>query len=158
VLIYVLYAERAVEIVADRGFNGLVSEPEWSAVCHAMQREFSAGRWAEGAIGVYNVDSGERLANLRVAPHATDMVWVDGGLPAGSAAAGEGLAEVKARIFVAAANTATRGIARRSGATVRWPSTTSSPRVSGCVTRATPARDDSPFRAARTGVSWSAPA
>ena len=50
VLIYVLYAERAVEIVADRGFNGLVSAPEWSAVCHAMQREFSAGRWAEGAI------------------------------------------------------------------------------------------------------------
>lgn len=72
---------------------------------HPSGKTMYVSSWAEGAIGVYNVDSGERLANLRVAPHTTDMVWVDGGLPAGSAAPGEGLAEVKARIFVAAANT-----------------------------------------------------
>jgi uncharacterized membrane protein len=50
VLIYVLYADRAVEIVADRGFNTLVTPAEWASVCARMQTEFRAGRWADGAI------------------------------------------------------------------------------------------------------------
>ena len=50
VLIYVLFADRAVEIVADRGFNGLVSPPEWERVCRAMEAEFRHGRWEHGAI------------------------------------------------------------------------------------------------------------
>ncbi len=50
VLIYVLFADRAVEIVADRGFNGLVTPAEWAAVCRAMETEFRQGRWEQGAV------------------------------------------------------------------------------------------------------------
>jgi uncharacterized membrane protein len=50
VLIYVLIADHDVEIVADRGFNGLVSAADWSAVCEDMQREFRAGRFASGVV------------------------------------------------------------------------------------------------------------
>jgi len=50
VLIYVLFADRAVEIVADRGFNDLVTPAEWAAVCRAVEGEFRQGRWEQGAI------------------------------------------------------------------------------------------------------------
>ena len=50
VLIYVLIADHDVEIVADRGFNGLVSAADWAAVCEDMQREFRAGRFASGVV------------------------------------------------------------------------------------------------------------
>lgn len=56
VLIYVLLADRDVEIVADRGFNGRVVAAEWAAVCEDMQREFRAGRYASGVVtGVEDV-------------------------------------------------------------------------------------------------------
>lgn len=56
VLIYVLLADRDVEIVADRGFNGRVGAAEWAAVCEDMQREFRAGRYASGVVtGVEDV-------------------------------------------------------------------------------------------------------
>lgn len=56
VLIYVLLADRDVEVVADRGFNGRVTAAEWAAVCEDMQRDFRAGRYAEGVIaGVEDV-------------------------------------------------------------------------------------------------------
>lgn len=50
ILIYVLLADRDVEIVADRGFNGRVSAQEWAAVCHAMEEEFRAGQYERGAV------------------------------------------------------------------------------------------------------------
>jgi uncharacterized membrane protein len=50
VLLYVLCADRDVEIIADRGFNGLVTTDEWREVCRAMEAEFRAGQWAEGAL------------------------------------------------------------------------------------------------------------
>lgn len=50
VLIYVLLAERKVEIVADRGFDGRVSEGEWQRVCTVMERELAAGRWRDGML------------------------------------------------------------------------------------------------------------
>ena len=43
VLIYVSWADRDVEIVADRGFNGRVSAQEWTDVCHRMEQLFSQG-------------------------------------------------------------------------------------------------------------------
>jgi uncharacterized membrane protein len=56
VLIYVLLADRDVEIVADRGFNGRVPASEWQAACEDMEREFRAGRFREGAVvGVEDV-------------------------------------------------------------------------------------------------------
>jgi uncharacterized membrane protein len=50
VLIYVLLAERDVEIVADRGFDGRVTDAEWRAVCEAIEREFAQGRWRDGVL------------------------------------------------------------------------------------------------------------
>ena len=56
VLVYVLLADRDVEIVADRGFNGRVTAAQWAAVCEDMEREFRAGRFASGVIvGVEDV-------------------------------------------------------------------------------------------------------
>jgi uncharacterized membrane protein len=50
VLIYVQLADRHVEIVADRGFQGRVSQPEWTAVCRLMEEHFRAGRFEAGSI------------------------------------------------------------------------------------------------------------
>ena len=50
VLIYVLMADRGVEIVADRGFKDRVSAAEWEAVCRLMEEHFRAGRFKIGSI------------------------------------------------------------------------------------------------------------
>ena len=50
VLIYVQVADRVVEIVADRGFEGRVSPAEWAAVCRLMEEHFRAGRFEAGSI------------------------------------------------------------------------------------------------------------
>ena len=50
VLIYVLLADRDVEIVADRGFDGRVQPAEWEAACRAMEREFHERCYKDGAL------------------------------------------------------------------------------------------------------------
>jgi uncharacterized membrane protein len=50
VLIYVLLADKRVEVVADRGIHRKVGETAWEAICGNMQREFAAGRFEEGAL------------------------------------------------------------------------------------------------------------
>ncbi|MEO7773308.1 MAG: TPM domain-containing protein [Steroidobacteraceae bacterium] len=50
VLIYVLYAEHAVEIVADRGIARQVDQARWDQVCAAVTAEFRAGRFEQGAV------------------------------------------------------------------------------------------------------------
>ena len=50
VLIYVQLADRVVEIVADRGFEGRVSPAEWQAVCRLMEEHFRAGRYSAGSV------------------------------------------------------------------------------------------------------------
>ena len=49
VLVYVLLADRAVEIVADRGFNGRVAPEVWRGICASIESEFRAGHYEEGA-------------------------------------------------------------------------------------------------------------
>ena len=51
VLIYLLLADRDVEIVADRGINDKVGSEVWEAICHAMEAEFRAGHFEGGVIG-----------------------------------------------------------------------------------------------------------
>jgi len=54
ILIFVLLADRDVEIVADRGFNDGVAHAEWNAVCNAMEARFRAEQYEQGAVeGVY---------------------------------------------------------------------------------------------------------
>jgi uncharacterized membrane protein len=50
VLIYVLIADRSVEIVADRGVSARVASAEWEAVCRMMEEHFRAGRFKPGSI------------------------------------------------------------------------------------------------------------
>ncbi len=49
VLIYVLMADRDVEIVADRAIAARVAQADWEAVCREMEGHFRAGRFAEGS-------------------------------------------------------------------------------------------------------------
>lgn len=61
ILVYILLADRDVEIIADRGFNGLVSAEEWAAVCRTMEAQFRAGQYERGAVeGV--LEAGKLLA------------------------------------------------------------------------------------------------
>ena len=50
VLIYVLLAERRVEIVADRGINRRVDKAVWRGICTGMEDAFRQGRYADGAV------------------------------------------------------------------------------------------------------------
>jgi uncharacterized membrane protein len=50
VLVYVLLADRDVEIVADRGYNGRVSAQEWAEACGAMEAAFRDRRYQAGAL------------------------------------------------------------------------------------------------------------
>ena len=58
VLVYLLLADRAVEIVADRGLNLQVDAAAWRALAAGMAEAFRAGRFEEGlAAAVDRVDA-----------------------------------------------------------------------------------------------------
>jgi uncharacterized membrane protein len=61
VLVYVLLADKGVEIVADRGISGKISQETWQVICRAMEAAFRAGRFEDGAIAGINA-IGELLA------------------------------------------------------------------------------------------------
>ncbi|MFO0416431.1 MAG: TPM domain-containing protein [Pseudomonadota bacterium] len=42
VLLYLLIAERDAEIVADRGFNNLVTERQWRDICEKLEQDVAA--------------------------------------------------------------------------------------------------------------------
>jgi uncharacterized membrane protein len=48
VLIYLLLAEHAIEIVADRGIDAHVSREEWAAMAQRMAAAFREGRFEDG--------------------------------------------------------------------------------------------------------------
>ncbi len=50
VLIYLLLADRDVEIIIDRGINGKVDKKLWADICHEMEKAFRNGQFAEGAL------------------------------------------------------------------------------------------------------------
>lgn len=50
VLIYVLWADHDVEIVADRGFNGRLTANDWTEVCHRMERLFGRKQYREAVL------------------------------------------------------------------------------------------------------------
>jgi len=50
VLVYVLLADKDVEIVADRGINRRVPQDTWETVCRAMEAAFKEGRFEDGAV------------------------------------------------------------------------------------------------------------
>ena len=50
VLIYLLLADRKVEIVADRGIDAKVGTAGWQQICAAMETDFRSGNFAGGVI------------------------------------------------------------------------------------------------------------
>ena len=50
VLIYLLMADRMVEIIADRGIAARIPQPEWQAVCRQMELHYRAGGFRKGSI------------------------------------------------------------------------------------------------------------
>jgi uncharacterized membrane protein len=50
VLIYVLLADRRVEIVADRGIDSRVAPEDWQRICRTMEERFRAGFYEDGSI------------------------------------------------------------------------------------------------------------
>jgi uncharacterized membrane protein len=73
VLIFVLLADRDVEIVADRGVGGgQVPQVEWEACCRVMEQHFSAGRFAEGAVAGIEAVAAVLARHATGAPDAGD--------------------------------------------------------------------------------------
>ena len=64
---------------------------------HPNGKSFYVSSWADGSIVQYETARGTQTAVTRLAPHTTDMVWKAGEV--------EDQPDIKARIFVAAANT-----------------------------------------------------
>jgi uncharacterized membrane protein len=61
VLIYVLFADRDVEIVADRGIAARVPQESWEKACREIEAHYREGRFAQGSVaGIRSV--GELLA------------------------------------------------------------------------------------------------
>ena len=50
VLIYLLLADRAVEIIADRGIDAKFGGDGWERICREMESDFRAGNFERGAI------------------------------------------------------------------------------------------------------------
>jgi uncharacterized membrane protein len=50
VLIYLLLADRNVEIVADRGIDAKVGAAGWEAICRDMEADFARGQFKAGVI------------------------------------------------------------------------------------------------------------
>jgi hypothetical protein len=50
ILVYVLLADRRVEIVADRGYTGGVTEAQWRDICHAIEAAYRGGHFREGSV------------------------------------------------------------------------------------------------------------
>jgi uncharacterized membrane protein len=50
VLIYLLLADRNVEIIADRGIDEKVGAAGWEKICRSMETDFKAGNFSGGVI------------------------------------------------------------------------------------------------------------
>jgi uncharacterized membrane protein len=79
VLIYVQIADRTVEIVADRGFQGRVATAEWEAVCRLMEGHYRAGRFEMGSVA--GVDAVGNLLTRHFPPNPAHSAQSHNELP-----------------------------------------------------------------------------
>lgn len=74
VLIYLLLADRNVEIVADRGIDAKVGADGWETICRAMEDDFRAGTFETGVIKGIEAVSRELAKHFpRVGPHPNEL-------------------------------------------------------------------------------------
>ena len=64
VLIYLLLADRKVEIVADRGIDAKVGSAGWQKICAVMESNFTAGNFSGGVIKGIQAVSRELATNF----------------------------------------------------------------------------------------------
>ena len=64
VLVYVLLADRAIEIIADRGINLRTADGVWLRITQAMQQAFREGRYEVGALAGIDAISRELAHHL----------------------------------------------------------------------------------------------
>jgi uncharacterized membrane protein len=58
VLVYLLLADRDVEIVADRGIHAKVGDKAWESICRAMEAAFRERRFDEGVLtGIASINA-----------------------------------------------------------------------------------------------------
>ena len=57
VLIYLMLADRGIEIISDRGIHARVGAQVWESICGEMERSFAAGRFEQGVILAINAVS-----------------------------------------------------------------------------------------------------
>ncbi len=50
VLVYVLLADRDVEIIADRGIHRVTGTPEWQRICRLMRDAYAVGDYRTGSV------------------------------------------------------------------------------------------------------------
>jgi uncharacterized membrane protein len=70
VLIYLLLADRKVEIVADRGIDTKVGATGWEKICQEMERDFKAGNFEAGVIR--GIEAVSRQLAAHFPPHRGD--------------------------------------------------------------------------------------
>lgn len=68
VLIYLLLADRDVEIIADRGIDTRVGAAGWEKICAEMEAEFRAGQFERGVIK--GIEAVSRLLATHFPPQA----------------------------------------------------------------------------------------
>jgi uncharacterized membrane protein len=71
VLLYVDLADRAVEIIADRGIAAKVPRATWQAICHAARDHFREGRLEAGAVGAIEAIGAVLAEHFPLAPGET---------------------------------------------------------------------------------------
>jgi uncharacterized membrane protein len=72
VLVYLLLAEHAIEIVADRGLNRHVPNEEWQAIVQRMGSAFHEGRFEQGLTQALEEVSALLVQHFPAAPDATN--------------------------------------------------------------------------------------
>ena len=68
VLLYLLLAEHAIEIVADRGLNRHVSAAQWQALIASMHQAFAAGQFEAGLLQTITAIDGLLRQHFALAP------------------------------------------------------------------------------------------
>jgi len=71
-LIYLLLADHAVEIVADRGIHAKVGTDKWQKICRAMESDFKQGNFKGGVIIGINSITQHLAKNFPIAPNDTN--------------------------------------------------------------------------------------
>ena len=72
VLIYLLLAEHAIEIVADRGIDAHVDDAEWAAMAQRMGAAFREGRFEDGVTQALEEMSALLVAHFPLAENQPD--------------------------------------------------------------------------------------